>query len=85
MGDLLTSLFAPDATALSGRDILTFLVLAFVLGQLVAWIYVWTHSGLSYSRSQAQSLVLLSVIVTLVMLAVGNNLARAFGLFGALA
>src|SRR5690606_30683307 len=57
----------------------------FVLGQLVAWIYVWTHSGLSYSRSQAQSLVLLSVIVTLVMLAVGNNLARAFGLFGALA
>lgn len=85
MSELLTTLFEPDANTLSGTAILTFLILSFVLGQLLAWIYVWTHSGLSYSRSQSQSLVLLSVIVTLVMLAVGNNLARAFGLFGALA
>jgi hypothetical protein len=85
MNELLTSLFASEPNALSGTAILTFLTLSFVLGQLLAWVYIWTHSGLSYSRSQAQSLVLLSVIVTLVMLAVGNNLARAFGLFGALA
>jgi hypothetical protein len=85
MNDLLVSLFEGNANTLSGTEILTFLILSFVLGQLLAWVYVFTHSGLSYSRSQSQSLVLLSVIVTLVMLAVGNNLARAFGLFGALA
>jgi hypothetical protein len=85
MNDLLGSLFAADTDALSGTSILLFLTMAFVLGQVIAWVYIWTHSGLSYSRSQAQSLVLLSVIVTLVMLAIGNNLARAFGLFGALA
>ena len=61
------------------------LLLAFVLGQLVAWTYVKTHSDLTYSRSQVQSLVLLSMIVATVMMAIGNNLARAFGLFGALA
>jgi len=85
MTDFFASLFESDANSLSGTVILLHLTIAFVLGQLVAWIYIWTHSGLSYSRSQAQSLVLLSVIVTLVMLAVGNSLARAFGLFGALA
>ncbi|MBL8756721.1 MAG: DUF4956 domain-containing protein [Planctomycetes bacterium] len=61
------------------------LLLAFVLGQPLAWIYVKTHHGTSYSRSFAQSLVLLPLIVTIVMLAIGDSLARAFGLFGALA
>jgi hypothetical protein len=75
-------LFADSVTAL---DVLLHLLMSFVLAQLVAWVYQWTHHGLSYSRSQVQALVLLSLIVTVVMLAVGNNLARAFGLFGALA
>ena len=75
-------LLADSVTAL---DMLLHLLMSFILAQLVAWIYQWTHHGLSYSRSQVQSLVLLSLIVTVVMLAVGNNLARAFGLFGALA
>lgn len=66
-------------------DVLLHLLFAFVLGQLVAWVYTWTHHGVSYSRSNVQTLVLLALVVTAVMLAVGNNLARAFGLFGALA
>ncbi len=69
----------------SATQILLLLLLALALSQCIAWIYVATHSGVSFSRSQAQSLVLLSVIVALVMLAIGNHLARAFGLFGALA
>lgn len=85
MTELFADLLSTGGDSLSGSSILLYLTTAFVLGQLIAWVYIWTHSGLSYSRSQAQSLVLLSVIVTLVMLAVGNSLARAFGLFGALA
>jgi len=61
------------------------LLLAFVLGQFIAWVYLYTHSGLSYSQSYSQSLVLLTVIVCLVMMVIGNNIYTAFGLFGALA
>lgn len=61
------------------------LALAFVLGQLVAWVYMRTHSGLSYSRNFTQSLVLLTMIATLVMLVIGSSIVTAFGLIGALA
>jgi len=73
------------AAPASVSDILLHLAVAFVLGQLVAWVYIWTHHGLSYSRSQVQSFVLLSMIVTTVLMAIGNNVVGAFGLFGALA
>lgn len=51
---------------------------------LVAWLYIWTHRGVSYSAAMSQSIVVLSLIVALLMLVVGNSVARAFGLFGAL-
>ena len=70
---------------LSQLFVTLYMLLSFVLAQLLAWVYIWTHRGLSYSRSQVQSIVLISIIVTVVMLAIGNNVARAFGLFGALA
>lgn len=61
------------------------LLLAFVLGQLIAWTYLWTHSGLSYARSFTQSLVMMTMVVSLVMLVIGNSIVTAFGLLGALA
>lgn len=61
------------------------LLLAFVLGQVVAWVYVRTHSGLSYARSFTQSLVIMTMLVSLVMFVIGNSLVVAFGLLGALA
>ena len=61
------------------------LLLAFVLGQVIAWVYVWSHSGLSYSRSFTQSLLLMTIVVSLVMYVIGNSIITAFGLLGALA
>ena len=61
------------------------LLCAFVLAQGVAWVYTWTHSGLSYSRSFTQSLLLMGIVVTLVMFVIGNNIITAFGLIGAMA
>lgn len=61
------------------------LLCTFVLTQPVAFVYLRTHDGNSYSRTFVQSLVLLSLIVTVVMLSIGDSMARAFGLFGALA
>lgn len=56
------------------------LLLAFVCGHAVAWTYMLTHIGLSYSRSYVNSLILLPVLVALVMLVLANNLIVAFGL-----
>ncbi len=61
------------------------LLLAFVLGQAIASVYLWTHRGLSYSRTFTQSLVLLTMVVALVMFVIGNSIITAFGLIGALA
>src|SRR4051794_14918090 len=59
---------------------------AFVLGCIVAGIYRLTHTG---SRTEAAgltaTLVLLSVVMGMVTLVIGNNTARAFSLVGALA
>jgi Domain of unknown function (DUF4956) len=60
--------------------ILLGLVLAFVCGHLVAWVYMLTHSGLSYSRSYVNTLVILPTIVALVMMVLANSLVVAFGL-----
>jgi hypothetical protein len=60
------------------------LLLAFVLSQAAAWIYMYTHQGLSYSRAFVQSIIMLSIILALGMMIIGNNFAIAFGLVGAL-
>ncbi len=75
-------LLAPTFTA---ENVLLSLVLAFVLGQVLAWVYYFTHSGLSYSKAFVQSLVLVTVVVAMVMAVIGNNIITAFGLMGALA
>jgi len=60
------------------------LLLAFVLSQVSAWVYVYTHQGLSFSRAFVQSIVLLTIVVTLAMMVIGSNIVIAFGLIGAL-
>jgi uncharacterized membrane protein YhiD involved in acid resistance len=84
----LSDLFNFSAFSRGGPDFesaLLALVMAFVLGQFISWVYLYTHSGLSYSQTFAQALVLLTTIVSLVMMVIGNNVLTAFGLFGALA
>lgn len=56
------------------------LVLAFLCGHAVAWTYMFTHTGLSYSKSYVNSLIILPVLVALVMMVLANNLIVAFGL-----
>lgn len=72
-------------TAYSAESVLVSLLLAFVLGQVLAWVYYFTHVGLSYSKSFVQSILVVTIVVSLIMLVIGNNIMRAFGLMGALA
>src|SRR3990172_2924790 len=75
----------PSAALFSPVDIILSLVLAFILGQLIAWVYYATHSGLSYSRSFVQSLIMITVVLAMAMTIIGNNIITAVGLMGALA
>ena len=61
------------------------LLLAFACGHVVAWVYMLTHSGLSYSRSFVNSLIVMPTVVALVMMVLSNNLVTAFGLMAVFA
>jgi hypothetical protein len=61
------------------------LLLAFVAGHVIAWVYMLTHSGLSYSRSFVNALIVMPVIVCLVMMVLSNNLVTAFGMMAVFA
>ncbi|MGW6334276.1 DUF4956 domain-containing protein [Nocardia rhamnosiphila] len=65
-------------------DIIVSLSLAFVLSAIIGWVYRYTHKNVSYSQSYVQTLVMVGMIVSLIMLVVGSNIARAFALVGAL-
>jgi hypothetical protein len=69
----------------SFQTVLLAMLLAFLMGQLIAWVYMFTHSGVSYSRSFVVSLILMPVIVALVLMVLSNNLVTAFGLMAVFA
>lgn len=68
----------------SVADIAIAMSLSFVLSIMIAWVYRATHRHVSYSQSYVQTLVLLGMLISLIMLVVGSNIARAFALVGAL-
>jgi Domain of unknown function (DUF4956) len=61
------------------------LLIAFATGQVLAWVYMLTHSGLSYSRSFVNALIIMPTIVSLVMMVLSNNLITAFGMMAVFA
>jgi uncharacterized membrane protein YhiD involved in acid resistance len=61
------------------------ILVSYVLSQSVAFTYMLTHQGISYSRSFVVSLVAAGLVSTVLMLAIGNNLARGIGIVGTLA
>lgn len=65
-------------------DVVLVLALSFILSAFIGWIYKITHRGTSYTQSFVFTLVMNGMIVALVMLIVGSNIARAFSLVGAL-
>lgn len=60
------------------------LMLSFVLGTVVAVLYIKTFQGLSYSRNFIHCLVLCPLVTAIAMQAIGDNLARGIGMVGAI-
>ncbi len=60
------------------------LTVALACGFLIALVYRWTHTEPGYSTRFVNSIVSLPMITAIVVMVIGNNLARAFGLVGAM-
>jgi hypothetical protein len=83
MEDLMVSFGGPQS--LGTADILCALLMAFLLTSVLATVYRWTFQGLSYSRGFIHTLILGGIIVAMMIMAIGNNLARGLGILGTLA
>ena len=64
------------------RQLALALLVAYIVGQLNAWCYRWTHAGVSYSRTFTQALVLIPIIAALSMSLVAIRALVAIGLLG---
>lgn len=73
------------AAATNWPAVILGLLIAFGAGQIIAWVYMLTHSGLSYSRTFVNALILLPILVSLVMMVLSNNLVTAFGMMAVFA
>jgi len=65
-------------------DIMIVLIMAMILSFIAAKVYQVTHDGISYSSAFVHTLVMFGILVSMVMLIIGSNIARAFTLVGAL-
>ncbi|MEJ5350855.1 MAG: DUF4956 domain-containing protein [Melioribacteraceae bacterium] len=65
------------------REALLSLTATLLLSLIVVWVYSNTHKRKGYSKEFIQTLVFISEVVCSIMLVIGNNLAGAFGLIGA--
>ena len=79
-------LFYSDYDSIGGpQQALFLLLLAFVIGQMIGWTYMWTHRVLSYSQTFTSSLVILPVLVSLMMMLMAGSVFIAFGLLAVFA
>ncbi|UCE58161.1 MAG: MgtC/SapB family protein [Phycisphaerales bacterium] len=83
----LNELFSPVQTIPdhSAERLVLVLLVGFIVGQLNAWCYKWTHRGVSYSRTFTQALVLIAIVAAMSMSLVASNALIAVGLLGGLA
>lgn len=83
----ITNLFSSlqDMTnVFSIQDVVLTITLSFVLSLAIAWVYKTTYKGVSYTQSYVHTLIMMSMVVGVIMLIIGSNIARAFSLVGAL-
>jgi uncharacterized membrane protein YhiD involved in acid resistance len=69
---------------ITAADVIGNVFVAMLCGIAIALLYKYTYKGLNYSASFAISLIMLTMITAIVIMVIGNNLARAFGMVGAM-
>ncbi|MEK6984225.1 MAG: DUF4956 domain-containing protein [Nanoarchaeota archaeon] len=71
-------------TPLTVADIVIALLFSFVTGLYIFYIYKKTYSGVLYSRSFNIALIMSTMVASVIMMAIGGNLALSLGMVGAL-
>lgn len=82
--DIFKSSFLENVTSVSILDMAVALVLAFGIGLFIFLVYKKTFAGVMYSSSFGVTLVALTMITTIVILAVTSNVVLSLGMVGAL-
>lgn len=82
--DIFKSSFLENVTSVSILDMVIAMVLAFAIGMFIFLVYKKTYQGVMYSSSFGVTLVALTMITTLVILAVTSNVVLSLGMVGAL-
>lgn len=82
--DIFKSDFLANVTSVSLLDMAIALILAFGLGVFIFLVYKKTYSGVMYSSSFGTTLIALTMITTVVILAVTSNVVLSLGMVGAL-
>lgn len=81
---LLNALMVSDTNSLGLIDLALALILPFLLSFPATWVYQKVQASHSYSTAFVQSFFLFASLSSVMTLIIGNNIARAFGLIGAL-
>jgi len=82
--DIFKSSFLANVTAVTMFDMVVALLLAFGVGVFIYLIYKKTYAGVMYSSTFGVTIVALTMITTLVILAVTSNVVLSLGMVGAL-
>ena len=82
--DIFKSSFLENAASVSLVDMAVALILSFCIGMFIFLVYKKTFSGVMYSSSFGVTLVALTMITALVILAVTSNVVLSLGMVGAL-
>ena len=82
--DIFKSSFLENVTEFSLTDVLLAMVFACVIGAFIFFIYKRTFQGVMYSAGFGITLIGLTMVTTLVILAVTSNVVLSLGMVGAL-
>ena len=82
--DIFKSSFLENVTAVSLTDMALALALSFCLGLFIYFVYKKTYAGVMFSRAFGGALVAMTMITTMVILAVTSNVVLSLGMVGAL-
>lgn len=82
--DIFKSSFLENVTAVSLSDMGLALLLAFLLGMFIFLVYKKTYAGVMFSQAFGGSLIAMTMITTMVILAVTSNVVLSLGMVGAL-
>ncbi len=64
-------------------EIVFAMLLSLVLNLLIAWVYQKTYRGARYSQDFVQTLIMIGMVTTILIMVVSGNGAIAFGMFAA--